>query len=311
VVKAAQILPAEPLPPAGPVVLTGAAGRAGRAALRHLLEHGYEVIAVDTQPIPRPDGNFAGSLKATLRADLTDLGQTLEVMQGAGSVIHLANIPAPDLQAPHHTFVQNVTMNHSVFTAATMLGLGRVVWASSETTLGLPFDVPPHYAPVDEAHYPHPESSYALSKVVTETMAEDFARHSGIAFVALRFSNILGPEEYRRFPELAWPDLHARKWNLWGYIDERDAALACRLALTAPLEGASSFIIAAADTVMPFPSRTLMAQVFPDVPLRESLTGFGTLLSIDHARAQLGFEAQHTWRDTLGDQGHGFTQEKA
>ena len=286
-------------PAVGPVVLTGAAGRAGRAALSHLLEHGHEVIAVDAQPIPRPDGEFPGSLKAVLRADLTDLGQTLEVMHGATSVIHLANIPAPDLQAAHHTFVQNVTMNHSVFTAATLLGLGRVVWASSETTLGLPFDVPPHYAPVDEAHYPHPESSYALSKVVTETMAADFARKTGVPYVALRFSNILGPEEYRRFPELAWPDAQARKWNLWGYIDERDAALACRLALTAPGVGASSFIIAAADTVMPQPSRTLMEQVFPGVPLRETLKDFETLLSIDHARQHLGFEPQHSWRDTL------------
>ncbi|GGL98276.1 NAD-dependent epimerase/dehydratase family protein [Deinococcus aerophilus] len=289
--------------PQGPVVLTGAAGRAGRATLQHLLEHGYEVIAVDTQSIPRPNGNFPGSLKDALRADLTDLGQTLEVMHGAGSVIHLANIPAPGLQAAHHTFVQNVTMNHSVFTAATMLGLQRVVWASSETTLGLPFDVPPRYAPVDEAHYPHPESSYALSKVLTETMAQDFARRSGIPFVALRFSNILGPGEYRRFPELAWPDPHARKWNLWGYIDERDAALACRLAMEAPLSGASSFIIAAADTVMPVPSRTLMEQVFPEVPLREPLDGFQTLLGIDHARRHLGFEPQHRWRDTLGGEG--------
>ncbi|WP_241191346.1 NAD-dependent epimerase/dehydratase family protein [Deinococcus psychrotolerans] len=290
-------------PPTSPVVLTGAAGRAGRAVLKHLLEHGFEVIAVDIQPILKPDGDFPGSLKASLRVDLTDLGQTLEVMQGAGSVIHLANIPAPDLQAPHHTFVQNVTMNHSVFTAATQLGLERVVWASSETTLGLPFDVPPQYAPVDEAHYPHPESSYALSKVVTETMAQDFSRHSGIPFVALRFSNILGPDEYRRFPELAWPSLHARKWNLWGYIDERDAALACHLALGAPLTGASSFIIAAADTVMPVPSRTLMEQVFPGVPLRESLDGFQTLLSIESARQLLGFEPQHRWRDTLDEYG--------
>lgn len=287
----------------GPVVLTGSAGRAGRAALRHLLEHGYEVIAVDTRPTPRPEGEFPGTLIDSFQADLTDLGQTLEVMHGARRVVHLANIPAPGLQAPHHTFVQNVTMNHSVFTAATVLGLERVVWASSETTLGLPFDVPPQYAPVDEAHYPHPESSYALSKVVTETMAGDFARRSGIPFVALRFSNILGPDEYRQFPDLAWADPHARKWNLWGYIDERDAALACRLALEAPQTGASSFIIAAADTVMPLPSRTLMQQVLPGVPLRDPLDGFQTLLSIDAARQHLGFEPQHRWRDTLGEDG--------
>ncbi|WP_407572334.1 NAD-dependent epimerase/dehydratase family protein [Deinococcus altitudinis] len=282
------------------VVLTGAAGRAGRVTLVRLLEAGHQVTAVDTQPVTPPKGDFSGTLVAHLRADLTDLGETLEVMQGADAVVHLANIPAPGLQAPHRTFVQNVSMNHSVFTAAVMHRLSRVVWASSETTLGLPFDRPPRYAPIDEDHYPLPESSYALSKVLTETMAEQFSRQSGIPFVALRFSNILGPDDYRRFPAEAWPDPQARRWNLWGYIDERDAAEACQLALTAPLEGASSFIIAAADTVMPTPSAELMRQVFPGVPLREGFAEHETLLSIRRARDVLGFHPQHSWRDTVG-----------
>ncbi|WP_424951738.1 NAD-dependent epimerase/dehydratase family protein [Deinococcus sp.] len=285
------------------IVLTGAAGRAGRVTLRHLLEHGYQVTAVDTQKIAPPAGEFSGKLVATLQADLTDLGETLEVMQGAEAVVHLANIPAPGLQAPHRTFVQNIGMNHSVFTAAVMHRLARVVWASSETTLGLPFDVPPRYAPIDEEHYPYPESSYALSKVLTETMAVQMARQSGIPFVALRFSNILGPAEYRRFPAEAWPDPQARRWNLWGYIDEQDAAEVCRLALTAPLTGASSFIIAAADTVMPTPSAELMAQVFPGVPIRDTLSTHETLLSIGEARRRLGFDPQHSWRGTLTEDG--------
>ncbi|MFC4454061.1 NAD(P)-dependent oxidoreductase [Deinococcus sonorensis] len=280
------------------VVVTGAAGRAGQVTVAHLLQRGYVVTAVDLQHLPRPEVQ-GGTLRAALRADLTDLGQTLEVMHGADAVVHLANIPAPGLYPPHHTFVQNVAMNHSVFTAAVMLQLSRVVWASSETTLGLPFNRPPAFAPVNEDHYPWPESSYALSKVVTETMAEQFARQSGMPFVALRFSNILGPDEYRAFPQLAWPDPQARRWNLWGYIDERDAAEACRLALEAPLAGASSFIIAAADTVMPTPSRELMRQVFPEVPLDPQLSGHQTLLSIERARQQLGFEPQHRWRDTV------------
>ena len=281
------------------IVLTGAAGRAGRVTLVRLLEAGYRVTAVDTQPVTPPQGNFPGTLVAHLRADLTDLGETLEVMQGADAVVHLANIPAPGLQAPHRTFVQNIGMNHSVFTAAVMHRLSRVVWASSETTLGLPFDQPPRYAPVDEDHYPLPESSYALSKVLTESMAEQFSRQSGIPFVALRFSNILGPDDYRRFPAQAWPDPQARRWNLWGYIDERDAAEACQLALAAPLEGAHSFIIAAADTVMPTPSADLIREVFPGVPLREGLAEYETLLSIKRAREMLGFNPQHSWRDTI------------
>ena len=75
-----------------------------------------------------------------------------------------------------------------------------MVWASSETTLGLPFDVPPRYAPVDEDHYPLPTTTYALSKVATETIAGHFAEWSGIPFVALRFSNIWRPEDYHEFP---------------------------------------------------------------------------------------------------------------
>ena len=283
------------------VVVTGAAGRAGRAVVPHLRAQGYTVTAVDLVKPPEGDPNLPGPL-TRLQADLTNLGEVMEVLAGAGAVVHLANIPAPGLFAPTRTFTENVGMNYNVFAAAQGLGLRRVAWASSETTLGLPFDVPPRYAPVDEAHYPVPESSYALSKVVTETMAEQFARHTGIPFVALRFSNILGPAEYRTLPDTVWPDARARRWNLWGYIDERDVALSCQLALEAPVTGARSYIIAAADTVMNRPSRELMAEVFPEVPVDDGLGEFETLLSIARARAELGFEPQHSWRDTLREQ---------
>lgn len=275
------------------VVVTGSSGRAGRAVVKDLLEHGYDVTGVDRlKPAHELDA-------PTLQADLTDLGQTLEVLLRADAVVHLANIPAPGIFAPGRTFAENMLMNYNVFSAAADLGLQRVVWASSETTLGLPFDTPPRYAPVDEAHYPVPESSYALSKVASETIAEQFARWRGMPFVGLRFSNILGPDEYRTFPESCWPDARARKWNLWGYIDERDVALSCRLGLTAAVGGADAFIIAAADTVMNRPSRELMAEVFPGVPVADALPEFGTLLSIDKARRELGFEPEHSWRDTM------------
>jgi nucleoside-diphosphate-sugar epimerase len=234
-----------------------------------------------------------------LRADLTDYGQALEALRDAEAVVHLANIPAPGLATPPVTFNTNMTMNFNVFQAAANLGLSRVVWASSETTLGLPFDVPPRYAPVDEDHYPVPTSTYALSKVATETIAGHFAQWSGIPFVALRFSNIWKPEDYHEFPDF-WANAQDRKWNLWGYIDERDVAASCRLALEAPREavaGHPAFIIAAADTVMNRPSAELLAEVFPGVPLTREVGEFGTLLAIDRARKVLGFEPRHSWRD--------------
>jgi nucleoside-diphosphate-sugar epimerase len=277
------------------VCVTGANGQAGRAVVRDLLDHGYEVAATDITGT-RDNG--------VLRADLTDYGQALEVLHGADAVVHLANIPAPGLATPAVTFNANMTMNFNIFQAAASLDLSRVVWASSETTLGLPFDVPPRYAPVDEDHYPVPTSTYALSKVASETVAGQIAHWSGIPFVALRFSNIMSPGDYQRFPA-AQADPQARRWNLWGYIDERDAAAACRLALEAPPEavaGSPSFIIAAADTVMNRPSAGLLAEVFPGVSLTRDVGEFGTLLAIDRARRALGFEPRHSWRDHVAAQ---------
>ena len=281
------------------ICVTGASGKAGRAVVRDLLEHGYDVAATDIAS-SREDVEHGA-----IRADLTDYGQTLQVLKGADAVVHLANIPAPGIYTPAVTFNANMEMNFNVFHAAASCGLSRVVWASSETTLGLPFTetngLPPRYAPVDEDHYPVPTTTYALSKVASETIAGHIAQWSGIPFVALRFSNIMDPDDYRAFP-LAWADSHAREWNLWGYVDGRDVATACRLSLTAPSEalaGSPGLIIAAADTVMNRPSAALLGEIFPGVPLTRDIGEFETLLAIDRAREVIGYEPRHSWRDHI------------
>jgi nucleoside-diphosphate-sugar epimerase len=288
------------------IIVTGASGRAGRAVLADLLERGAHAVGVDLAPPvvpvpPYPARQLQGELAESLVADLTDLGQTLEVMKGADAVVHMANIPAPGKVPPGRLFADNMVMNYNVFSAARDMGLQRVVWASSETTLGLPFATPPSYLPVDEDHYPLPGSSYALSKVASETIAEQFARWTGVAHVALRFSNILGPADYEAFPSGPWQDVRARAWNLWGYVDERDVAQICRLALTAEVSGAPAYVVAAADTVMNRPSRELAAELYPGVEVAEKLDTYGTLLAIDRAREELGYAPEHSWRQTLGD----------
>jgi nucleoside-diphosphate-sugar epimerase len=272
------------------VCVTGASGKIGSAAAFELREHGYDVFAIDLAPV----GGLAEA--GQMGANLTDPGQAFEVLRGCDAVVHIANIPAPGHRTPAVTFNDNVAINFNVFHAAAQLGLKRVVWASSETTLGLPFDVPPRYAPVDEQHYPYPTTTYALSKVASETIAEQIAAWSQIPFVALRFSNVFLEHDYELVPSF-WSDPHLRKFNLWGYIDVRDAALACRLALEAEVERTDRFIIAAADTIMNTRSADLLAEVYPDVPLTRAIGEFETLLAIDHARERLGFAPRHSWRD--------------
>jgi nucleoside-diphosphate-sugar epimerase len=186
-----------------------------------------------------------------------------------------------------------------VLNAAVNAGLSRVVWASSETTLGLPFsDIAPEYVPVDEQHYPSSRTTYALSKVLSETMAVELNAWSQIPMVALRFSNVYEVDEYQLLPAL-WDDVRSRDFNLWAYIDVRDAASSCRKALEADISGAQSVIIAAADTIMTRPTRELLAERFPDVPVRRELAEFEGLLSIDRARELLGWEPAHSWREEL------------
>jgi nucleoside-diphosphate-sugar epimerase len=285
------------------IAVTGGSGKAGRAVIRDLHERGHDVLNIDLVGI-REDGLKSDHPEDPipfLRADVTDFGQALEALSGGDTlpgieaVVHLAAIPSPAHATAAHILDVNVNSAYAVFSAAQRLGLQRVVWASSETTLGLPFDAPPDYAPVDEAHI-RPETSYALSKVVAEELARTVHRWSGIPILGLRFSNVMVRADYERFA--AWQDdPHARKWNLWGYVDESHVAESVRRALEIDFDGVDSFIIAAADTVMRAPSAELMAAAYPDVPLRRELSGNETLLDISHAREVLGYDPQFSWRD--------------
>jgi len=273
------------------VVVTGGSGKLGGACLRDLVEHGYEVTNVDLAASPDD-----------VRADLTDFGQALEVLAGvdehpaAEAVVHLAAIPAPGLVPNAEIFRVNTLSTYNVFEAARRLGIKNVVWASSETVLGLPFDTPPPYIPVDERYPGRPESAYSLSKLLGEAMAEQFCRWDPeLKMIGLRFSNVMDLEDYEAFPGFD-ADTRARKWNLWAYIDGRDGAQAVRKALEADRTGAEVFIIANADTVMSRPNAGLVAAAFPDVPLADGVGPNETLLSIDKARRLLGYAPEHGWR---------------
>jgi nucleoside-diphosphate-sugar epimerase len=279
------------------VIVTGGSGKLGRAVLTDLVAHGYRVLNLD-QVIPRDP------IAPTVRVDLRDFGEVIAALSGVDehrgpfdAVVHLAAIPAPGLFANARTFANNVPATYHVFEAARVLGIKNVVFASSETVLGLPFDHPPPYVPVDEEYDPRPETAYSLGKLVDETIAQQFARWDpALKIVALRFSNVMDVEDYQAFPRFD-ADARKRKWNLWSYIDARDGAQAVRKAIEATFTGFEAFIIANADTVMSRPNASLMAEVFPGVEIRPAMTPTGTLLSIEKAKRILGYHPEHSWRD--------------
>lgn len=276
------------------IIVTGGSGKLGRTVVRTLRDEGHEVVNLDR----------FGERESVTRVDLTDYGQVIDAIagvddrhSGVDAIVHLAAIPAPGIASDVETFHNNITSTFNVFQAARRLGITRIVYASSETVLGLPFDVPPPYIPVDEEYPARPESTYSLVKYLEEQLAIELVRwNPELSITALRFSNVMDPDDYAVFPSFD-DDASLRKWNLWGYIDGRDGAQAVSRALANAGPGFERYIIAAADTVMSRSNAELVAEVFPDVPIRGELGVNDTMLSIEKARRELGFSPEHSWRD--------------
>jgi nucleoside-diphosphate-sugar epimerase len=283
------------------VVVTGGSGKLGSACVADLASHAYDVVIFDRV---RPPSLPADSIFVPV--DLTDYGQVLDAMLGieerylqVDALVHLAAIPAPGVMPNRATFANNMNSTWNIVSAARRAGVKNIVWASSETVLGLPFDTPPPYVPVDENYPPRPESTYSLVKTLEETMAAQLCRWDPeLKMFGLRFSNVMRPADYAAFTDFQH-DASLRKWNLWGYIDARDGAQAIRLALETDLTGCEIFVIANADTVMERSNTQLLAECFPDIEVRGEIGSNDTLLSIAKARRLLGYEPQHSWRDEV------------
>jgi len=269
------------------------------------MDHGYKVASIDmVRPAgisnpPKPtDVNFT-------RADITDFGEVMAAFSGINTrveeevtgIVHLGAIASPGEAADHVIFEVNMISTYNVFEAARRLKIRNVVWASSETVYGIPYTGGPQYVPVDE-EIEQPQWSYSLSKLLGEKMAEQFARWDKKAkIIGLRFSNVQEPQDYANFPNYH-KDPRSRHFNLWTYIDARDAAQAIRLSLESKLTGAHVFGIANNDSVMTQTNDELLDEVFPGTKRKRPLKPHESLISIEKAKTVLGYKPQYDWRKT-------------
>ena len=284
------------------IIVTGGSGKVGRACVRDLMQHGYDVTSIDKVPPPGQTNPPTPGIVRFSRADVTDFGQAMaalsmidERVAKVTGVVHLAAIPAPGQAANHVTFTTNTVSTYNIFEAARQLKIRNIVWASSETVYGIPYPKGPVYVPVDE-EIQRPETAYALSKLMGEEMAKQYCRWDPrLKIIGLRFSNVMEPEDYAPFPDFD-KDPRSRHWNLWTYIDARDAAQAIRKALEVKLRGAEVFGIANADSVMSRSNNDLLDEVFPKVKRRRAIKDQESLISIDKARQVLGYRPQYSWR---------------
>lgn len=275
------------------VVVTGGSGLLGQHVIRELQAHGHDILNLDRRPHP-------GGFRPTWTVDLAEPGTMFEASVGAGAIIHLAAFMAPNLTTDCATFNTNVALTYNVLKAAAELGIARVVVVSSTAAYGYiygPASMAPDYLPADEDHPSRPIDSYGLSKVVGERIADSFAAAREIAIASLRFPGINWDPSFALMKE-RMKDPAGRRSGFWAYVDARDAAIACRLALEAPIKGHRVFNIAAAASSMAEPTADLIRRHYPAITTIRSKDA-GNWSGIDSRRAEreLGFSAAYRWED--------------
>jgi nucleoside-diphosphate-sugar epimerase len=280
------------------IVVTGGAGRLGRLAIRELLEHGHDVLATDRvlpgEPPPERPCPF-------LLAELIDAASVFALLRGADAVLHLGAIPGPGGHPEPATFHNNVQSTYCVVHAAAILGVRRLVFASTVFALGWHPEADgywPRYVPVDEEHPLTPFEAYGLSKQIGEAICAAACRRTGMTAVSLRIMNVIHPDGYAG--RLPWPAPSRQagvRFVMWPYVDARDVARACRLALEADTAGHEAVYLAARDTRFDAPTEALLRDVAPDVRLRMPLPSRASVIDSGKAKALLGWEPLHHWQD--------------
>lgn len=279
------------------IVVTGGNGSFGSHIVADLAEKGYEIIVLDRKE--KPDRGPERSRVVTKLVDLMNYREVEQAMKGGDALIHMAAIPDPLSAEPPVVFANNVVSTFHVLEAASKLDYRRAVIASSESAYGFPWaqrPLSPLYLPVDEHHPLIPHDCYGTSKAVNEATGESFFRKTGMQVVALRLSSIGTPAMYRYFHDrLDRPEELRRV--LWSYVDIRDAASACILALERDGLGSVALNICADETFSDIPSRELIRRYYPEVSdIRAPFAGFEALYSNAKAKELLHWRVAHRWR---------------
>ncbi|MCY4072859.1 MAG: NAD(P)-dependent oxidoreductase [Chloroflexi bacterium] len=277
----------------GKVLVSGADGKIGRVTVEELIEHGYDVTPADKERKQVWD---------TQLVDFEDLGQVIGVMRGHDAVIHLAAIPSPTAHTADVVFRNNVISTFNVLEAAAILDIKHVVLASSISALGYAFrfrHFNPVYLPIDEAHPTLSQDCYGLSKMVGETLAEGFLRRiPDMSLASLRFTTVIDDDAqgWLRAARGRPTRDDERYGAFWTFVDVRDAASACRLAMTHTRPGHEAFNICAPSTYREEDTRELLARHFPgDYPVASELKGNASPVDPGKAERLLSWKARYDW----------------
>lgn len=291
------------------VFFTGGSGKAGRHAVRYLVDKGHRVLNADLVNLHQDGVDY-------LYVDITDTGQVFSALSGHmnrdeirerqwplgfDAIVHFAAVPRIMQTTDVETYLTNVMGTYNILEAAAKLNIRKVIFASSETVYGLCFShgVPkPLALPIDEDDQPRPMDAYATSKVVNEETARAFQRRTNFDIYGLRIGNVIEPDEYGMFnnfcknPEVRLP-------NAFNYIDARDLGQAVERCLLTDDLGFEIFNVSNDQNSVDLGNAEIIKQFYVGVPVKRSLAEDACLYSNQKMRNMLKFRPVHDWRDEV------------
>ncbi len=281
------------------IVVTGGLGKAGRWIVRELIRDdggrtAHHVLVLDlTRGVPNERVRY-------LAGDVLNEGQVFEAIAGSDAIIHLAGVPRHGVVANEVTFRTNVLAAFNVHEAAWRLCVPRVVTMSSEAVLGWApgawvREVPPDYLPLDEGHPLRPQDAYGLSKQGIEMVARSYSEKADMTTVLLRPPRVVTPEELGALRESE--GIKPTKFALFNYIDVRDLADVCRLAVERPLSGCNVLFAGSGDSLVKEPLCSVYPRLMPAIGRKaQALTEGLSSVSLKAIKQALGWQPRYSWR---------------
>jgi nucleoside-diphosphate-sugar epimerase len=175
------------------IFIIGGTGFIGRRLIPLLAQRGEEIVCMDINPQTANYGDFGKQVRV-VRGDITQFDDVVAQMGAAkpSRVVNLAYLLGSE-HPPRFAFKLNILGMDNCFEAARILGVNRVVYASSLAVSG----EQKFYGDriVTEEDFRHGHVQYAMHKIFNEWQAQDYREKHGLEITAIRPANVTGNDK--------------------------------------------------------------------------------------------------------------------
>src|SRR5581483_7244341 len=170
------------------LLVTGGAGYIGSICVKLLLEHGHEVVVLDSL-----ERGHRAAVAAEARLEVADLldAERVSAIVGEGfdGVLHFAALAlvAESVEHPERYYRTNLGGSLNLLEAIVAAGVPRLVFSSTCAVYGEPDEVP-----IPETTPPRPINAYGAAKLAVDHLIRDYCTAHGLGAVSLRYFNVAG-----------------------------------------------------------------------------------------------------------------------